>query len=200
MTKQRTALGLALVTAACLGPATAASAASAGTAPAHGSAHGPVRLAGFARLDPRTPTPDTSDRLTLAVDARTDRAADPASGRGHATIQHLFRNPDGSWQGTVRIDVSIDCLTTSGPTATVTGTVDSLTFTVPPGQQQPPRAAAGWHPETGFTFSLGGPEAGRIGWTGTPDYRDPSAPPVATRCRATPPTFYLVNGGFAVSR
>jgi hypothetical protein len=154
--------------------------------------------------------------LTLAVDARSRSAG---GGSGRATIQHEFFEPDGSWQGTVRIEVDVDCLRTdaSARTAVVTGTVRSLTYAVPSGTPQPKVPPSGWHPETGFSFSLdgsgngfagdgssrggdgGGGDGGQawVGWSGVPDFKDPSAPPKTVKCAApAAPGFYVIEGGY----
>ncbi len=182
--------------------------ASASAAPGVGAG---ASLRGWSGLSPQSTEVPGFGNLTLAVDARSRPAG---GGSGRATIQHEFFEPDGSWQGTVRIEVDVDCLRTDAPTGTavVTGTVRSLTYAVPPGTPQPPAPPSGWHPETGFGFSLGGPgngladsassgggggvEQARVGWSGVPDFKDPTAPPKTVKCAAPAPGFYVIEGGY----
>ncbi|MFB7949410.1 hypothetical protein ACFC6L_31360 [Kitasatospora phosalacinea] len=144
--------------------------------------------------------------LTLTVDAH---AGGRHGASGRAALQHEFFNPDGSWQGTVRVDVDVDCLAPAedGTTATVTGTVRALTYDVPPGTPEPPRPSGSWHPETAFGFSLDRPGApgsgtvrGRVGWSGVPDFNDPAAPPVAAKCVAPAADFYVIAGRYRLKR
>ncbi|MGK4580187.1 hypothetical protein [Kitasatospora sp. HPMI-4] len=191
---RRLLLAVAIVTAVS---AAAAPAASAAPKPEHGR-HASLR--GWARLEPNSTVPSKTEMLTLKVDAHAGNrpGVDPAPATGHATIQHVFLNADGSWQGTVRAEVSVDCLVTGGPSSVVTGVVDSLSFTVPPGQPELPQPASTWHPETAFSFYTDGNGHNRVGWA-IPKYDDPTAPPAATRCvtpAARDSDFYVVNGGF----
>lgn len=204
--------------AALVVPAASASAASAvsATGAATGAGASAVSatgagasLRGWSGLSPQSTELPGFGNLTLAVDARSRPAG---GGSGHATIQHEFFEPDGSWQGTVRIEVDVDCLRTdaSARTAVVTGTVRSLTYTVPPGTPQPPVPSSGWHPETGFSFFLDGAGNGvagggssddgdgqaRVGWSGVPDFNDPTAPPTTVKCAASAPGFYVIEGGY----
>lgn len=189
-----------------------ATTAAAVTAPAASAAPEPepamLSLRDWSLLSPSATVPSGFGRLTLAIDARTPATPGRASGQpfGHATIQHVFLDPKGSWQGTVRIEVNVDCLTTTGPTsptaatATVTGTVASLTFLVPPGTAQPTPAANSWHPETSFSVPLDKSSPAKVGWSGIPDYQNPAAPPVATTC--APPataTFFRIHGGYSLT-
>ncbi|MGW6912971.1 hypothetical protein ACWGB8_03965 [Kitasatospora sp. NPDC054939] len=190
---------------AVLGCAVAVLAAPLLVAPAAEAASRPTGgLHGWARLDPYSSTPG-ADRLTLTIDARTrHRPAPgrPAAARGHAAIEHEFPNPDGT-TSTVRIEVAVDCLVTTGATTAVTGRVESLRFTVPPGHEQPPGPAAGWRPETVFSLYTDDSGQRRVGWPLLPDYQDPTAPSTARRCEAPEPTaadLHLVEGGFRLRR
>ncbi|MFE2345352.1 hypothetical protein ACFVT9_08980 [Kitasatospora cineracea] len=192
--------------AALVVPAASASAAVSATGAGAGAG---ASLRGWSGLSPQSTELPGFGNLTLAVDARSRPAG---GGSGHATIQHEFFEPDGSWQGTVRIEVDVDCLRTdaSARTAVVTGTVRSLTYTVPPGTPQPPVPSSGWHPETGFSFFLDGAGNGvagdgssgdgdgqaRVGWSGVPDFNDPTAPPTTVKCAASAPGFYVIEGGY----
>ncbi|MFJ5880406.1 hypothetical protein [Kitasatospora cineracea] len=170
-------------------------------------------LRGWSGLSPQSTELPGFGKLTLAVDARSRPGGE---GAGHATIQHEFFEPDGSWQGTVRIEVDVDCLRTDVPagTAVVTGTVRSLSYAVPPGTPQPLVPPSGWHPETGFGFVLdgsgngvagggssvsggsGGGGQARVGWSGVPDFKDPTAPPKTVKCAAPASGFYVIEGGY----
>ncbi|WP_406193676.1 hypothetical protein OH807_03310 [Kitasatospora sp. NBC_01560] len=172
-------------------------------APAAVAARPGAGLHGWARLDPAGPVPG-EDRLTLAVDATARHragAGGAAEARGHVTIQHAFPNGDGTFS-TSRMEIAIDCLITRGRTTSLTGVVESVTITVPPGYEQPPGSTDSWHPETAFSFYTEDGGQRRIGWR-IPRFGDPTAPPAAARCVA--PTvdasdFYLVEGGFTVRR
>ncbi|AUY47697.1 hypothetical protein [Streptomyces sp. CB01881] len=168
-------------------------------APAASAAAGPkAELRGWARLDTTGPAPK-DDRLTLAVDARSRHRPGSTTGsteaRGHATIRHEF--PEG---GVVNAEIDVDCLITTGSTTALTGTVSSLTITMP-GQSRPGPAAA-WHPETAFSFYTDDSGHRRVGWR-IPRYDDPTAPPAAARCEVPvreDADFYLVEGGFTRRR
>ncbi len=194
-------LSIALVIAATVAVPTAASAATpaAPTSPVRMSGTTLDSLRGWARLDDHSPVPNPDETLTLRVDAHTD---DPGEGRGHATIQHVFRT-DGRWVGTVRVEVDVDCLTETegGSTAIVTGTASSITVTTPQDGSQGSPFPSSWHPEVGFSFYRDGAGHRRVGWSGVPK-GGPSGSPVATRCQTpsgTGPSLYLVQGGFHLS-
>jgi hypothetical protein len=181
----------ALATAAAVGIPGSASA-----APAHTPAPTAQHLHGFAQLALGSPTLSPENyRLTLRMDAHADHGDD----WGHATIQHAFYD-HGTWIGTVRVEVSVDCLTESGATTIVTGTAAKMTYITPPNapaQKQPPRD---WHPEVGFSFSTDADGHRRVGWSGKPE--TPTSPPVATKCQAphAGPDLYLAQGGFQLDQ
>ncbi|MFI6447981.1 hypothetical protein [Kitasatospora sp. NPDC050543] len=179
--------GIALTTAVTAVTTTAASAAPAAETTRHQSLHA------WTLLNDRGPGPTPpGERLTARVDARTTAGREA---RGHATIQHVF--PGGS---TVRVEMSIDCLTTNGAAVTVTGPIDSLHFTVPAGQTQPDPAPSTWHPETALTF-YPADEHGehQVGWAGA-NALDYSAPAKATKCTPTEPNTWIIQGGFTLRR
>ncbi|MFJ5547716.1 hypothetical protein [Streptomyces sp. NPDC093225] len=213
--------GIALATAAVVAvPVTAASAASAGpaapaspaasvassatAAPAARGSHVGLRastsLHGWGRLALRGPAPDPDGSITLGVDAHSvarpgAARPTPAMSWGHVTVQHAFRE-NGRWTGTVRAEIRVDCLVGKGEDAVLTGTADSVTYTVPPGAEQP-HFPAGWHPEVALGFHRDAEGRSRVAWTGVPDSRE--APPVAARCEAPStdsPDLYLIAGGF----
>ncbi|MGW7458440.1 hypothetical protein [Streptomyces sp. NPDC054797] len=96
----------------------------------------------------------------------------------------------------VRVEMSIDCLTTDGAAVTVTGPIDSLQFTVPAGETPPPAAPSTWHPETGLTFYPADEHGERqVGWAGA-NAQDYSAPAKATKCMPTEPHTWVIQGGF----
>ncbi|WP_369776450.1 hypothetical protein [Streptomyces sp. R33] len=110
-------------------------------------------------LNEHGPGPNPGERLTARVVARTT-TGDQA--RGHATIQHVFLGGR-----IVKVEMSIDCLTTDGAAVTVTGPIDALQFTVPAGETPPPAAPSTWHPETGLTFYPADEHGERqVGWAG----------------------------------
>ncbi|MFC8720168.1 hypothetical protein [Kitasatospora sp. NPDC057198] len=188
-----TALSVLAVPSASAAPA--GSAAPAAPAVPTASAGPGASLHGRVGLSPERGTVPGFGRLTFTVDAHADRWRD---GAGRATLQHEFFNPDGSWQGTVRIEVDVDCLavTGDGTTAAVTGTVRSLNYAVPPGTPEPPRPPSGWHPETALAFAHDGTGRGRVGWSGVPDFNDPTAAPVTVKCAAPAADFYVIEGGY----
>ncbi|MBP0449034.1 hypothetical protein J5Y04_05685 [Kitasatospora sp. RG8] len=169
-------------------------------APAASAAAGPnADLRGWARLDTTGPVPK-DDRLTLLVDAHSRHRPGSTTGsteaRGHATIRHEF--PEG---GVVNAEIDVDCLITRGSTTALTGTVSSLTITMPPGRPQPTQRDS-WHPETAFSFYTDDSGHRRVGWR-IPRYDDPTAPPAAARCEVPvrgDADFYLVEGGFTRRR
>jgi hypothetical protein len=181
----------ALATAAAVGVPGSASAAS---APESGAQH----LHGFAQLA-LGPTISPDWRLTLRMDAHSDRGVD----WGHATIQHAFYD-HGTWTGTVRVEVDVDCLTETGTgadaTTIVTGTAARTVITTPPGAPTQPKPPRDWHPEVAFSFSTDVDGHRRVGWSGRPS--SPTAPPVVARCQAphTGPNLYLAKGGIELDR
>ncbi|MQS13436.1 hypothetical protein F7Q99_14460 [Streptomyces kaniharaensis] len=183
------AAGIALTTAVTALTGTAASA-----APAHATEHARhQRLHAWTLLNDRGTGPTPHERLTTMVDART---TDGHEARGHATVRHAF--PDG---GVVRVEISIDCLTTGADGAvTVTGPIESIHFTVPPGGTQPAPAPSTWHPETSLTFypaDVTGER--RVGWSGA-NALDYSAPAKATKCGPTAPNTWVIKGGYTLHR
>ncbi|BAJ32259.1 hypothetical protein KSE_64990 [Kitasatospora setae KM-6054] len=171
-----------------------AQAAEAAPAPA---SRGAAALYGWVGLSPQSaPLPGYGD-LTLSVDAH---AQGRSGGTGRAVIQHKFSTPQGGWEGTVRVEVDVDCLVADGDIAAVTGTVRSLAYTVPPGTAEPLGPPDGWHPEVGFSFSLDRTRQGRVGWSGVPDSSDPTAPPVIAKCEAPTPDLYVIEGGYRLRR
>ncbi|GAA2125905.1 hypothetical protein GCM10009759_78100 [Kitasatospora saccharophila] len=203
MTKHKLLLGMAAAMAASALAVPSASAAPTGSG---ASPHG-ASLHGRVGLSPERGTVPGFGELTLAVDAAAGRRRD---GTGRATLQHEFFNPDGSWQGTVRAEIDVDCLAVTGSgsgsgggggtTAAVTGTVRSLSYAVPPETPEPPRPPSGWHPETALAFSTDGTGRGRGGWSGVPDFNDPTAAPVAVKCAAPAADFYVIEGGYRLRR
>ncbi|WP_030193923.1 hypothetical protein [Streptomyces sp. NRRL S-87] len=190
--------------AASVTPPAAAAVTTAAAAPAARASDVGVRagtsLRGWGRLALRGPAPDPDGAITLGVDAHSvarpgEVRPTPAMSWGHVTVRHAFRE-NGRWTGTVRAEIRVDCLVRQGEDAVLTGTADSVTYTVPPGAEQP-HFPAGWHPEVALGFHRDAEGRSRVAWTGVPDSRD--APPVATRCEAPSvdsPDLYLIAGGF----
>ncbi|MGC0317382.1 hypothetical protein [Kitasatospora acidiphila] len=175
---------------------------SASAAPAPASEAAAQHLHGFAQLALGSPALSPDYQITLRMDAN----GHGSDAHGHATMQHVFYD-HGAWIGTVRVEVSVDCLTETdagagtdaGATTVVTGTAARISYTTPPGVpplQQPPRD---WHPEAAFSFYRDGDGHLRVGWSGKPV--SPTASPVATRCQAphTGPDLYLAQGGFQLT-
>ncbi|MFD8415971.1 hypothetical protein ACFV2Q_30160 [Streptomyces sp. NPDC059650] len=200
---RRLLTGITLATAVVVAvPAAAASAAPASAARDSG-VRASASLRGWAQLDTHGPVADPNETLTMSVDAHVvsrpgDPQADPAKSWGHATVTHAFRE-NGKWKGTVRVEVSVDCLTLKGGSdAVLTGTAESVTYTVPPGGTRP-HFPENWHPEVAFGFHRDDEGRRRIAWSGIPENQE--VPPVATRC-TTPagnaPDLYLVRGGFTL--
>ncbi|MFE9427832.1 hypothetical protein ACFYNO_33285 [Kitasatospora sp. NPDC006697] len=191
----RTALTAAALSAFALAAAVGTPG-SATAAPAPTAYHQhPLSVRGFARLDVQGPVPIPTQLLTLGVDAHTP--GQPEAARGHATMQHVFYSPDGSWQGTIRVELAVDCLTEADGTTVLTGTAESVSVTGA-GQTIPP-ARADWHPEIALSFHQDADGHPRVGYSGVPRYGDPTAPPVATRCGTPvggPSDLFLVSGGF----
>ncbi|MGW4894041.1 hypothetical protein ACWEQL_17485 [Kitasatospora sp. NPDC004240] len=179
--------GIALVTAVTAVTTTAAAAAPATTTARHQSLHA------WALMNDRGPGPTPAgERLTARVDARSKDGV----ARGHATVQHVFPG-----NRIVRAEIDVACLTTTADGAvTVTGPIESLTFTVPEGETPPAPAPSTWHPETGLTFyPADGDGVIRVGWAGA-DALDYTAPPRATRCGATEASLWVFAGGYSFRR
>ncbi|MFJ8311035.1 MULTISPECIES: hypothetical protein [unclassified Streptomyces] len=179
--------GIALTTAVTALTTTTASAAPAAEITRHQSLHA------WTLLNEHGPGPNPGERLTARVDARTTNGR---QARGHATVQHVF--PGGH---IVRVDMSVDCLTTDGGGAvTVTGPLGSIHYTVPAGENPPPTPPSTWHPETGLTFYPSDEQGERrVGWAGA-NAQDFSAPAKATKCAPTKPDTWVIEGSFALGR
>ncbi|WP_354644529.1 hypothetical protein [Kitasatospora camelliae] len=182
---------IALTTALTAAVSTAASAAP---VPAPGGDHR-LSLRGWALLNEHGPGPNPGERLTASVDARTvEGRGTGGRARGHATVQHVFE------EGTVRVEIAVDCLTVDGAATTVTGTIESTTLTVPAGHTPPTPPPSSWHPEVAITLPTGDADGERrVGWSGA-DLLDPTAPPRATRCTPTDPNLWIIHGGFGLRR
>jgi hypothetical protein len=165
---------------------TAASAAPATETSSHRS------LQAWTLLNEHGPGPNPGERLTARVDAHA------ANGhtRGHATIQHVFGG-----NRIVRVEMTIDCLTTTdGGAVTVTGPIESVHYTVPAGEHPPPAPPSTWHPETGLTFYPSDEHGERqVGWAGA-NALDFSAPSKATKCMPTEPNTWVIQGGYTLRR
>jgi hypothetical protein len=187
----RTPRGLAAASTIVLGAtAVAASPGTAGASPAFTAS-----VQGWARVDPTSAThPDPTSDITFAVDAHA-RYSDgmqpiPDVAWGHATIQHIWHTDTGDVS--VRVRVKVDCVTTGGgPTATVTGIVETVDLKGMPKDKTPPVGQRGENTEAGLSF-FGGHGKQRVGWTG---FQQPGKAPVTSKCMAPAPRFYVVNGG-----
>ncbi|MCX4745787.1 hypothetical protein OG455_09665 [Kitasatospora sp. NBC_01287] len=186
-----------LIAAIALTTTVAAAGTTAGTAAASAAplpapdATGRMSLRGWALLNEHGPGPNPGERLTARVDARTTDGRT----RGHATVTHVFDN-----EGSVRVEISVDCLTADGSATVVTGSVDSATFTVPAGRPPLPPEPSTWHPEAALTFYPADANGERrVGWS-IASTADPAVPPSVTKCAPTAPDLWTVQGGFALRR
>ncbi|WP_069887246.1 hypothetical protein [Streptomyces luteocolor] len=182
--------------------ATTVGAASASTVPGGGATarsaqeapEQPVtsRLKGEGRLDYAVP----QDDVRVSVDARaTFRSKDwslPVKSSGTFRIYHRSPSPDGGPDLVNWGDFKVDCLTTGGPTATVTGRLVRTGGTMD-----------GWddylkrHVRMGVSFYAGDKESGapaRVGISGGTEKGEP----LLSRCMAPAADSELVKGGYRI--
>ncbi|MCP9952932.1 hypothetical protein [Actinomadura madurae] len=137
------------------------------------------------------PAPDNDIHVTVNAHAAFDPsgASKPTRSWGTFRISHRFKMPDGTWF-TNWGDLTVDCLTTGGPTATVTGT---LTRTTPGG---PWEEMLKKHERMGVSFYVAGEGAGpsRIGLSGGPG---PGDGPLR-KCMAPAADAPVLDGGYTL--
>ncbi|MEV6232681.1 hypothetical protein AB0L88_32950 [Saccharopolyspora shandongensis] len=174
---------------------------AAADAPASSIPNGPARtspatpgvktshLNGWARM--YFPAPDNDIQITVDAHATFDPngASKPTRSWGTFRISHRLKMPDGTWF-TNWGDLTVDCLTTGGPTATVTGT---LTKTTPGG---PWEEMLKNHERMGVSFYVAGNGAGpsRIGLSGGPGPEDGPL----RKCMAPAADAPVLNGGYTL--
>lgn len=180
-----TVAGVSAADAATAHEARGAKAAPASSVPAAKSTAG---IRGKARMY----FPAPGNHIWVTVDAHSEFDASPSiptRSWGTFRIYHGFDQPGvpANWG-----DFEVDCLTTGGPTATVTG---RLVRTTPGG----PWERAGYlkrHIRMGVSFYVAGKSAGpsRIGLSGgTPD-----GEPLLTKCMAPAADAPLIRGGYTL--
>ncbi|MEU7582254.1 hypothetical protein AB0B50_32250 [Streptomyces sp. NPDC041068] len=185
--------------------ATTAGVASASTAPASGdtgksaSASAPTepgpatsRLKGWARVD----YPAPGDKVQVSVDARaTFKSAHwstPVKSSGTFRIYHSSPNPKGGPDFVNWGDFKVDCLTTGGPTATVTGRLVRTGGNVDAWDDYLKR-----HVRMGLSFYEGDKKSGapaRAGIAGGTE----KGKPLLSKCMAPAADTKVIKGGFTV--
>ncbi|GAA2440210.1 hypothetical protein GCM10010191_64740 [Actinomadura vinacea] len=186
-TRRVSVLGLAVTAglAATLTAAISAVSWAAADAPAPGvkTSH----LKGSARM--YFPAPDDDIRVTVDAHATFDPngASKPTRSWGTFRISHRLKMPDGTWY-TNWGDLKVDCLTTGGPTATVTGTLTKVT----PGGPWEEMLKDG--ARMGISFYVAGKGGGpsRIGLSGGPQPGDGQL----RKCMAPAADAPLLKGGY----
>lgn len=146
-------------------------------------------LRGWARM--YFPAPDNDIQVTVDAHATFDPngAWRPTRSWGTFRISHRLKMPNGTWF-TNWGDLKVDCLTTGGPTATVTGTLTRVT----PGG--PWEEMLKEHARMGVSFYIAPRGAGpsRIGLSGGPQ---PGAGELST-CMAPATDAPLIKGGYTL--
>ncbi|MFF0523417.1 hypothetical protein ACFYTC_32335 [Actinomadura nitritigenes] len=149
-----------------------------------------THLKGWARM--YFPAPDNDIQVTVDAHATFDPngAWRPTRSWGTFRISHRFKLPDGTWF-TNWGDLKVDCLTTGGPTATVTGTLNRVT----PGG--PWEDMLKEHTRMGISFYVAGRNAGpsRIGLSGAPLPGEGEL----SRCMAPAADAPLIKGGYTLN-
>lgn len=145
------------------------------------------QLKGWARM--YFPAPDNDVQVTVDAHATfaPHGASTPTKAWGTFRISHRLKMPDGTWF-TNWGDLAVDCLTTGGPTATVTGTLTKVT----PGG--PWEGMLENHERMGISFYVAAKGAGpsRIGLSGGPR---PGDGPLR-KCMAPAADAPLIKGGY----
>ncbi|QCX76649.1 hypothetical protein C9F11_14900 [Streptomyces sp. YIM 121038] len=152
-------------------------------------------LKGEGRMD----YPVRSEDVRIKVDAEAvfpaDRPFRPSRTTGTFRIQHSYPARDGKPARTLWGDFKVDCLTTGGPTATVTG----ILVRTSPGH--PWRTALDRHTRMGVSFYVPGGDGknaardtARIGLSGA----TAKGRPRLTRCMAPAADAAVVDGGYAL--
>ncbi|QKG20054.1 hypothetical protein [Actinomadura verrucosospora] len=179
-------LGLATTLAAGI---TTVSAAESRAAPAGNTVAKTSHLKGWARM--YFPTPDNDIQVTVDAHATFDPrgAWRPTRSWGTFRISHRLKLPDGTWF-TNWGDLKVDCLTTGGPTATVTGTLTRIT------PRGPWEEMLKEHARMGISFYIAQRGAGpsRIGLSGGPL---PGEGHLST-CMAPAADAPLIRGGYTL--
>ncbi|QDQ11601.1 hypothetical protein [Streptomyces spectabilis] len=147
-------------------------------------------LKGEGRMD----YPVTDEDVRVKVDAEAVFPADhpfrPSRTSGTFRIQHGYPARDGKPARILWGDFKVDCLTTGGPTATVTGTLVRTS----PGH--PWRTALDRHTRMGVSFYVpaGGGDTARIGLSGA----TAKGKPKLTRCMAPAADATVIDGGYVL--
>ncbi|WP_158587869.1 hypothetical protein [Actinomadura logoneensis] len=146
-------------------------------------------LKGWARMD--FPVPDNDIQVTVDAHATFDAhgSSTPTRSWGTFRIYHRAKMPDGSWFTNWGV-LAVDCLTTGGPTATVTGT---LTKVAPGG---PWEGMLRNHDRMGISFYVAGKHGGpgRIGLSGGPGPGDGQL----RKCMAPAADARILKGGYTL--
>ncbi|GAA4936082.1 hypothetical protein ACFPM3_06225 [Streptomyces coeruleoprunus] len=179
----RAAVALALV-AAVAAPAAASAPAPTPTAAASAPGASPATLLSALKGEARLSYPVADEEVRVTVDAHSTYAAGsiPTRSWGTFRISHVIDGRD-YWG-----DFRVDCLTTGGPTATVTG---RLVRTSP---GHPWRTHLDPHTRMGLSFHV--PERGeaRVGLSGA----TAKGAPLLTTCMAPAADMTVVDGGYAL--
>ncbi|MCI3930742.1 hypothetical protein [Streptomyces sp. AN091965] len=152
-------------------------------------------LKGEGRMD----YPVEDEDVRIRVDAKAVSPGGGSSLKGRSTgtfrIQHSYPARDGRRARTLWGDFKVDCLTTGGPTATVTG----ILVRTSPGH--PWRTALDRHTRMGVSFYVPGGDGkrtardtARIGLSGA----TAKGGPKLTRCMAPAADAAVVDGGYAL--
>ncbi|MFB6810950.1 hypothetical protein [Streptomyces sp. NPDC056387] len=163
--------------------------ASAATPPPPPAAESTARLKGSAHLD----YPVANEEIRVSVDARATFTKDnpwyPTKTEGTFRLSHTIPQPDGSSR-TYWAEMEVDCLTTGGPNATVTGRIVAASNN--PGDPFP--AMLKDHVRLGMSFYVpgkGAPGPARVGLSGAADM-------TLSKCMAPAPFDKVVSGGFTL--
>ncbi|MFI9308336.1 hypothetical protein [Streptomyces triculaminicus] len=192
-TALRTGVLLAVLAAATATTAIApaASATEAPAAPAAAVATTTASIKGAARME--FPAPGNDIRVT--VDAHGTYTSKspifPTKSSGTFRISHKIDQPNGKKPLVFWGDFTVDCLTTGGPNATVTG---RLVRTSP---GHPWRKELDPHTRMGVSFHVAGKDGGpsRIGLSGATKKGEP----LLTKCMAPAPDAKVVEGGYVLT-
>jgi hypothetical protein len=181
-----TLLALATATTAMAG-VSAAAAAPATSSPAATTTAG---IKGWARMD----WPEPGNDIQVTVDAHGTFASNspyfPTQSGGTFRIYHRIDQPNGNPPVVNWGDFKVDCLTTGGPTVTVTGI---LVRTTPGGYWQD---FLDRHGRMGVSFYVAGKDGGpsRIGLSGA----TLPGEPLLTKCMAPAANEAVIQGGYTL--
>ncbi|WP_328944166.1 hypothetical protein OG259_24205 [Streptomyces sp. NBC_00250] len=197
----RAAALLALVAAVATPVAVAAPAPAEAPAPlsasAYGSAHASAEasastLRSSLKGEGRMEYPETEEEVRFSVDARATYAAGslPTRSWGTFRLSHSYPAKDGAPATTHWGEFKVDCLTTGGPTATVTGTLVRTN----PGS--PWQGVLDPHFRMGVSFLVPpkGDGPSRIGLSGG----TLEGEPLLTKCMAPAADARVIEGGYTL--